>query len=39
MNAPKVNDLDHIDFLVAAPHVVTCTEAARVQPAAPPTML
>src|SRR5215217_7593491 len=32
MNAPKVTDLDYIDFLVAAPRVVTCTEAARVQP-------
>jgi DDE superfamily endonuclease len=35
MNAPKMTDLDHITFLVAAPHVVSCTEAARVQPAAP----
>ncbi len=35
MNAPKVTDLDYIDFLVAAPHVVTCTEAARVQPVGP----
>jgi len=35
MNAAKVTDLDYIDFLVAAPHVVTCTEAARVQPAGP----
>src|SRR4051794_2131819 len=33
MNAPKVTDLEYIDFLVAAPRVVTCTEAARVQPA------
>jgi len=32
MNAPKVTDLDYINFLVAAPHVVSCTEAARVQP-------
>lgn len=32
MNAPKVSDLDYINFLVAAPHVVSCTEAARVQP-------
>jgi hypothetical protein len=35
MNAPKVTDLDYINFLVAAPRVVTCTEAARVQPADP----
>lgn len=32
MNAPKVTDLDYINFLLAAPHVVSCTEAARVQP-------
>jgi putative transposase len=32
MNAPKVTDLDYINFLVAAPKVVSCTEAARVQP-------
>src|SRR6266498_3455865 len=31
MNAPKMTDLDYIMFLVAAPHVVSCTEAARVQ--------
>ena len=35
MNAPKVTDLDYINFLVAAPRVVSCTEAARVQPDAP----
>ena len=35
MNAPKVTDLDYIEFLVAAPRVVSCTEAARVQPASP----
>src|SRR5215212_7223312 len=35
MNAPKMTDLDYITFLVAAPHVVSCTEAARVQPDAP----
>ena len=35
MNAPKVTDLDYITFLLAAPHVVSCTEAARVQPDAP----
>src|SRR5215207_4414436 len=35
MNAPKMTDLDYIRFLVAAPHVVWCTEAARVQPEQP----
>src|SRR4051794_8157311 len=35
MNAPKVTDLDYIDFLVAAPRVVSCTEAARCQPPGP----
>jgi putative transposase len=35
MNAPKVTDLDYINFLVAAPKVVSCTEAARVQPQGP----
>ena len=35
MNAAKVTDLEYIDFLVASPHVVTCTEAARVQPVGP----
>jgi putative transposase len=35
MNAPKVTDLDYINFLVAAPKVVSCTEAARVQPPGP----
>jgi hypothetical protein len=35
MNAPKVTDLDYINFLVAAPRVVSCTEAARVQPPGP----
>jgi len=35
MNAPKVTDLDYINFLVAAPRVVSCTEAARVQPDRP----
>ena len=35
MNAPKLTDLDYITFLVAAPRVVSCTEAARVQPDAP----
>ena len=35
MNAAKVTDLEYIDFLVASPHVVSCTEAARVQPDGP----
>lgn len=35
MNAAKVTDLEYIDFLVAAPRVVTCTEAVRVQPVGP----
>ena len=35
MNAPKVTDLDYINFLVAAPKVVSCTEAARVQSEGP----
>ena len=29
MNAPKVTDLDYIQFLIAAQGVCTCTEAAR----------
>ena len=29
MNAPKVTDLDYIQFLIAAQGVYTCTEAAR----------
>lgn len=35
MNAPKVTDLDYINFLMAAQRVVSCTEGARVQPAGP----
>lgn len=35
MNSPKVTDLDYINFLVAAPRVVSCAEAARVQPDTP----
>lgn len=31
MNKPKVSDLNYINFLLAAPKVVSCTEAARVQ--------
>ena len=29
MNAPKVSDIDYIQFLIAAQQVYTCTEAAR----------
>jgi putative transposase len=29
MNAPKVSDVDYIQFLIAAQQVYTCTEAAR----------
>ena len=29
MNAPKVSDVDYIQFLIAAQRVYTCTEAAR----------
>jgi DDE superfamily endonuclease len=35
MNEPKVTDLDYINFLLAAPRVVSCTEGARVQPDGP----
>ncbi len=35
MNQPKVMDLDYINFLLAAPRVVSCTEGARVQPEGP----
>lgn len=35
MNAPKVSGLDYINFLLAAPRVVWCSEAARVQPEGP----
>jgi hypothetical protein len=35
MNLAKVTDLDYINFLVAAPRVVSCVEAARVQPDRP----
>lgn len=35
MNAPKVTDLDYIDFLIAAPRIVSCTEAAQSQPPGP----
>ena len=33
MNAPKVSDIDYIQFLIAAQRVYTCTEAARCAPA------
>jgi hypothetical protein len=32
MNAPKVTDLDYIQFLIAAQKIFTCTEAARSYP-------
>jgi hypothetical protein len=35
MNAPRCYEFDCLDFLVAAPGPVSCTEAARVQPDRP----
>ncbi len=35
MNHPRCHDLDYIQFLVASPRTVSCTEAARVQPHSP----
>src|SRR3954462_6149618 len=35
MNAPRCTDQDSIQFLIASPGPVTCTEAARVQPHSP----
>lgn len=35
MNEPKLTDLDYINFLLAAPRVVSSTEAAQVQPDGP----
>ncbi len=35
MNAPKVKDLDYLQFLIAAQRVFTCTEAATCQPQQP----
>jgi putative transposase len=35
MNATRCSDTDYIDFLVATPRAVSCTEAARVQPRHP----
>ena len=34
MNAPRVSDVDYIQFLIAAQRVYTCTEAARYTEAA-----
>ena len=34
MNAPRCDVIDYLNFLVAAPGPVSCTEAARVQPEA-----
>jgi putative transposase len=35
MNKAKLTDLDYINFLLAAPRVVSCCEGARVQPEGP----
>ena len=35
MNAPQVDELDYIQFLIAAQRVFTCTEAATCQPEQP----
>src|SRR5829696_323758 len=35
MNAPRCDEFDYLDFLVAAPGPVSCTEAALVQPDRP----
>jgi hypothetical protein len=35
MSAPRCTDLDYIQYLIASPRTVTCTEAARVQPPRP----
>ncbi len=32
MNAPKCNEYDYINFLMAAPKIFSCTEAGKVQP-------
>src|SRR4051812_14647036 len=32
MNAPRCDEFDYLNFLIAAPGPVSCTEAARVQP-------
>jgi hypothetical protein len=32
INPPKCNDIDYIDFLIAASNVFSCTEAARCYP-------
>jgi hypothetical protein len=35
MNAPRCDEFDYLNFLVAAPGPVSCAEAARVQPDSP----
>src|SRR3954452_17957263 len=35
MNAPRCTDQDYLQFLIASPGPVTCTEAARGQPHSP----
>ena len=35
MNAPRCDEIDYLNILVAAPGPVTCTEAQRVQPERP----
>jgi putative transposase len=35
MNAPRCDDIDYINYLIASPRTATCTEAARVQPPRP----
>lgn len=35
MNAPKVNELDYIHFLIVAQRVFTTTEAARIRKGGP----
>ena len=32
MNAPRCDAIAYINYLIASPRTVTCTEAARVQP-------
>lgn len=35
MSAPRCRDIDYIQYLIASPRTVTCTEASRVQPSRP----
>src|SRR5215469_14832309 len=35
MNRPRCTDTDYVDFLVASPHAVSGTEAARTNPRRP----